>query len=75
MKPYIVKFYHIEEGSEKEEMFIALHAKTNRDAMEKYVTVAGGEYRDNYLISVTGKDKIEAFWNRDDWKFYTVPTD
>ncbi len=75
MKPYIVKFYHIEEGAEKEEMFIALHSEDYRGAMEKYVAVTGGEYRGNYLISVTGKEKIEAFWNRDDWKFYTIPND
>ena len=79
MKPYIVKFFHLDEDIEgtvhREDMYLCLHAETNRDAMEKYVQVTGGEHNQDYLISVTGESKVEQFWNRDDWKFYTIPTD
>ena len=75
-KPYIVKFYYYDETSkDQEEMFLCLHAEDRRDAREKYAQVTGGESRNCFLTSVTGPDKIEAFWNRSTWSFVTIPTD
>ena len=79
MKPYIVKFKYLTEDIKgainSEEMFLCLHAEDRRDAFEKYLQVTGGEQRQSYVISVTGEDKIEAFWNASTWSFVTIPTD
>ena len=75
MHPYIVKFMHSDDGSPAEEMFLCLHAWDRRGARERYVAITGGEDRGNALVSVTGEDKIEAFWNRSTWSFVTIPTD
>ena len=73
MKPYIVKFLHSDDGSPAEEMFLCFHAKDRRHAQERYVSITGGEHNGNALVSVTGPDKIEAFWDRSLWKFFTIP--
>jgi hypothetical protein len=75
MKPYIMKFMHSDDGNPAEEMFLCIHAKDRRHAQERYVAITGGESRGNALVSVTGSDKIEAFWNRDTWSFVTIPQD
>jgi hypothetical protein len=79
MKPYIVKFQHLSEGMkgdiEREEMFLCLHATDRRGAFEKYLQVTGGEQMQNYFISVTGENKIETYWDRSRWTFFTIPTD
>ena len=77
MKPYIVKFlYHEDDGAMNgEEMFLCLRADDPRDAQEKFVQVTGGESRNCRLVSVTTKDKIELFWSRTHWQFFTIPTD
>jgi hypothetical protein len=79
MKPYIVKFNYLSEDAKgkvtSEEMFLCLHAKDRREAFEKYLQVTGGESRQSYVVSVTGQDKIEAFWSTKDWKFFTIPQD
>jgi hypothetical protein len=78
MRPYIVKFNHVSESDRgkmnSEEMFLCLHAEDRRDAFEKYIQVTGGEQSQNYFVSVTGEDKIEAFWDRSTWKFFTIPS-
>ncbi len=65
MKPYIVKFQHFSEGVDgtlhSEDMFLCLHATNKRDAFEKYLHVTNGEQSQNFLTSVTGDDKVEAF--------------
>jgi hypothetical protein len=78
MKPYIVKFRHVDEGVDgtlrSEEMYLCLHDEDRRGAFEKYLQVTGGEQMQNYFISVTGEDKIEAFWDASTWKFVTIPS-
>ena len=78
MKPYIVKFQHYTEGTDGsthyEDMYLCLHAKNKRDAFEKYLHVTDGEQRHNYLISVTGEDKIECFWDATMFTFFTIPS-
>jgi hypothetical protein len=78
MKPYIVKFQHFSEGTDgtmdSEEMYLCLHAENKRDAFEKYLHVTDGEQSQNYLVSVTGEDRIEAFWDAATWKFVTIPS-
>jgi hypothetical protein len=76
MKPYIVKFIHADDdGKNPEGMFLCLHAEDKRGAAEKFWQTTGGESRGNALVSVMGKDKIEAFWSAKDWKFFTIPQD
>jgi hypothetical protein len=76
MKSYIVKFIHMNDDGEKSEgMFLCLHAIDKRGAAEKFWQITGGESRGNILVSVMGKDKIEAFWSAKDWKFFTIPQD
>jgi hypothetical protein len=78
MKPYIVKFQHYSEGADgnmqSEDMYLCLHAMDRRDAFEKYLHVTDGEQSQNYLVSVTGEDKVEAFWDASSWKFVTIPS-
>jgi hypothetical protein len=73
MKPYIVKFMHSDDGEPAEEMFLCLHAKDARSAMERYVGITGGERAGNALVSVTGPSKIEMFWDHSRWSFFTIP--
>jgi hypothetical protein len=79
MRPYIVKFIHSDEQVDgtyvSQEMYLCLSATDKRDAFERYLQVTGGEQRQNMIVSVTGKDKIEAFWSREHWSFFTIPTD
>jgi len=78
MKPYIVKFNHVSErergGYDSEEMYLCLHAESRQLAFEKYLHVTGGETHQNYVVSVTDEQKVEAFWDRDAWKFVTIPS-
>lgn len=74
-RPYIVKFLHSDDGDPAEEMFLCLHADDPRGAQERYVAITGGENRGNALVSVTGPEKIEMFWDRSMWRFFTIPTD
>jgi hypothetical protein len=78
MRPYIVKFQHYSEGADgsmqSEDMFLCIHAKDRHDAFEKYLHVTDGEQRQNYLTSITGQDKIEAFWDKATWTFVTIPS-
>ncbi len=77
MTPYIVKFNHLDDDmtGNGEEVFLCIHASDRRDAAEKFWSITGGESRGNFLVSVTGEDKIEAFWLSRDWKFVTIPVD
>jgi hypothetical protein len=77
MKPYIAKFQYFSEDKfgqlDREDMFLCLNAEDRRAAREKFVAVTGGESRQCFLVSITGPDKIEAFWDRSMWTFTTVP--
>ena len=78
-KPYIVKFNHFFEGERgqqnTEEMFLCLHAENIMDAREKYLTVTGGPFHQNWLVSITDERKIEFFWMAVEHKFVTIPKD
>ena len=73
MEPYIIKFRHHGDALQTAEMSLCLHAPHRRLAAELFWEVTGGMERNNELISITGSDRIEAFWVRQQWKFVTIP--
>jgi hypothetical protein len=76
MRAYIVKFNHSDDDSDKPEgMFLCLYADSKRDAAEKFWQITGGESRNNFLVSVTGDNRIECYWDNKTWRFFTIPLD
>lgn len=73
MNPYIIKFKHHGDALQTNEMQLCLHAPNCMLAAELFWDVTGGMDRNNELISITGSDRIEAFWQPKQWKFVTIP--
>jgi hypothetical protein len=73
MTPYIVRFNHAEDDGKLEEMFLCLHAKSLKDAAEKFWSMLGGVGQPNVLVSVKD-DTFEYFYDRSTGRFTVVPS-
>lgn len=76
MDAYIVRFNHSDDGVDQPEgMFLCLHATSLQNASEKFWQLTGGEGSGNFIVSVSGKDCVEQYWDRRTGKFFTIPLD